>query len=352
VPLVHRRLRIRLAAFAVVLAAVAAAAAPAGAATVQLDVGATTLQVDKRMTRTLRALGVSVAPLTPATTARGGGVALPITGGRVDPGTGEGDVEHAGGLQLRRGTARMRLTSVTVRAGSARRISAKAGGRRVDAFSIAVQKGTVRRRGFATTLADVPVKLTAEGATALNRALGVTAFRNGTRFGLATVRSLPAELLFDGGATTLALDPGFAATLQSLGIAAGPAAPASANPDGTIALPITRGRVNAKTLAGSVDHAGGLVFSRETTALTARDTILYTSGLGRLTADLGSGRLEVLALDVANAAERSAGLTETLSGIVARLTPDGATALNQAFGTTSFAAGQVLGAMTLTAHVA
>jgi hypothetical protein len=352
VPLVRCRLRIRVAVAAAAVAVLATVAAPARAAVVQLDAGATTLQLDQRTARTLRALGVSVAPVAPAAPARGGGIALPITGGRIDPATAAGDIPHAGGLQLRRGATTVRLTGVVVRAGSARRITVKAGGRRLDAFSIAVRKAAVRRRGFATTLADLPVKLTAEGAAALNRALAITAFRAGTRFGVATVRSLPAELAFDGGATTLALDPGAAATLQSLGVAVAPLAPAFANADGTFALPITRGKVNAKTLAGSVDHRGGLVFSRDATALPVKDVIVYTSGVPRLTADLGAGRLEFLALDVANVVETSAGLTETLAGVVVRLTPDGATALNQAFGTTAFGAGQVLGTMTLSAHVA
>jgi hypothetical protein len=347
VALVRSRPRIRAAAAAVALLAGAAAAAPAGAATVELDAGTTTLQVD---TRALSALGVSVAPVTPATSGRRG-IALPITGGRINPATAAGQIAHAGGLQLRRGASRIRLTTLLIRSGPARTISVKAGAARLDAFSIAMKKATVRRRGFATTVADAPVKLTAKGAAALNRALRVAAFRRGTRIGTATVRSQPAELAFDGGASTLALDAGAAATLQSVGVAVAPLPPAFANADGTIAFPITRGKVNAKTLAGSIDHRGGLVFSRGPTGLTVKDFVIHTAGLPRLDADLDGRRADFVTLDVAPVVETVSGRTETLAGVVARLTPEGAAALNQAFGTTAFTGGQLLGNLTIAAHV-
>ena len=59
------------------------------------------------------------------------------------------------------------------------------------------------------------------------------------------------------GATTLALDSGAAAALQSLGIAVAPLKPARAG-DAGIAFPITAGKLDAKTYAGKIKHSGGL----------------------------------------------------------------------------------------------
>ncbi len=56
-----------------------------------------------------------------------------------------------------------------------------------------------------------------------------------------------------GGNTTLALDPGAASALESLGVTAAPVGPATASAAG-LAFPITGGRLNAKTFAGSVTH--------------------------------------------------------------------------------------------------
>ena len=63
-----------------------------------------------------------------------------------------------------------------------------------------------------------------------------------------TVRAKPESVALASGTTSVALDAGAGAALQSLGIAA---APIGAD---ALAFPITGGRVNAKTLRG-FDHA-------------------------------------------------------------------------------------------------
>ena len=70
----------------------------------------------------------------------------------------------------------------------------------------------------------------------------------------ATKKAAPLKI--SGGTTTLALDPGTATALaKTLGIAVSPLKPARAGTSG-IAFPITSGRLNAKTLAGSIGHSG------------------------------------------------------------------------------------------------
>src|SRR4051794_41816186 len=61
-----------------------AVAAPAGAATVKLAGGSTTLELDAGTAKALKGLGVSVTPITPAK-AGAKGVSFPISGGSIHP---------------------------------------------------------------------------------------------------------------------------------------------------------------------------------------------------------------------------------------------------------------------------
>ena len=93
------------------------------------------------------------------------------------------------------------------------------------------------------------------------------------------------SLKLSRGATTLTLDKGAIDALASLGIAAAPLAPATA--DGAdLAFPITTGRVKAKTLAGTIRHTGGLALSRDATRVELRNFIIDTKK-AELTARVG-----------------------------------------------------------------
>ena len=178
------------------------------------------------------------------------------------------------------------------------------------------------------------------------------AFRRGLRVGTATVKATPAQVAFTGGATSLALDPGTAQALTALGIAATPAAPATANPDGSVAFPITAGKVNAKTLAGSITHSGGLTLTKGSTAVTVTDFTIETAPAPKLTALLGTTRFDLATLDLGAAKTTISGRSVTVGPVAAKLTKGAADALNQAFGTTAFTEGLTIGAATVAATAA
>jgi hypothetical protein len=338
-----------LAALALVAGALATAA-PAGAATVRLDSGTTTLRLDPATARSLDALGVSVSALRPAR-ASGGGIAFPVSGGRIDPATAAGRIDHRGGLQLRSDRARVPLRAPRLSIGDRRStLSVRIGRDRLHAFTLALSRAEVTRDGFGTDVSGVAVRLSRKGAAALNAAFQTRAFERGLAIGTATVRTTPAQLAFDGGATALALDPGTAQALTGLGIAVAPAAPASARPDGSLAFPITRGRVDADTLAGTIRHSGGLTFSRGATAVTVSDFVIDTAPDPKLTAEAAGDRLDLLALDLGGLTRELSGRTVSLGGIGATLAPPAAAALNAAFGTTAFRAGLPIGTATVTAE--
>ncbi|MGD5468090.1 hypothetical protein QUS59_22705, partial [Xanthomonas citri pv. citri] len=147
-------------------------AAPASAATVDLAGGSTTLKLDPATAKALTGLGVSVSPIKPAK-AGAKGISFPITGGAIDPATAAGMITHGGGLQLRAGATRVRLTSFTIGVDKTPASSVKAGKARLTAFSLSLARAKVARAGLGTTVSGVVVKLSAKGAAALNRAFGV-----------------------------------------------------------------------------------------------------------------------------------------------------------------------------------
>ena len=167
-----------------------AVAAPAGAATVKLSGGSTTLKLDPGTAKALKGLGVSVTPIAPAK-AGAKGVSFPITGGSIDPATAAGTITHSGGLQLRAGATRVRLTSFTIGVDRTPTISVKAGKARLHAFTLSLGGAKISRAGLGTNVSGVAVKLSAKGAAALNGAFGVKAFKRGLRVGTATVKAAP-----------------------------------------------------------------------------------------------------------------------------------------------------------------
>lgn len=144
------------------------------------------------------------------------------------------------------------------------------------------------------------------------------------------------------GGTTLKLDSGTAGALTSLGISVAPIKPAKASAKG-ITFPITGGKVNSKTLAGTIKHSGGLRFSKGSTVVDLTNYNIKIDKAPDLVASLGADRVSILNLDLSKLKNSSKGKSIKLSGISASLTAGAAAALNQAFGTTAFTEGLVLG---------
>jgi hypothetical protein len=327
-------------------------ASPAGAATVALSGGETRLTLSKGAAAALSDLGVAVAP-TGKARVRSGAIAFPVTGGRIDPATAAGRVTHGGGIRLRAGATRVRLSDFTITVGRSAAISARVdGGARLTAFRLDLSRARVFRDGLDTVAGRVGVRLSPVAARALNRAFGVSAFKGGLRLGTARVTATPSQIAFAGGRTDLALDAGVASALTTLGVTPGVTAGATANADGSIGFPITAGRVDARSLAGTIDHAGGLTLTAGATVVTLSDFRIDTRGAQLLGKVNGSALVPLLALDLSGPNVAIAGRDVTVGGVRATLTQGAADALNAAFGTTAFAPGLVIGAATVRGRAA
>jgi hypothetical protein len=342
------RVRPLVALFAALVACLAVAA-PAGAATVKLAGGYTTLKLYPAAAAALKSLGVNLSLVRPATVAHGG-ISFPITDGRIDPATAAGVIEHSGGLELNAGGTHVRLTSFDVKIASRSSLSALVGGQRVKIINLDTSHARITRSGLGTHVTDVRATLTALAAQALNGAFHVHAFKAGLPLGTVSVHAVPAQFIIVKGSTTLALDPGTARALTMLGVSVAPIAPASAGSAG-IAFPITGGLVNAKTLVGQIRHSGGLELKAGSTTVDVRSFFINVNATPDLTALLGSVRTSILSLDLSGLTEHVSGQTITLGGVVAKLTAGAAAALDKAFGTSALTGGLVVGRATVVATV-
>src|SRR3954465_3773770 len=152
------------------------------------------------------------------------------------------------------------------------------------------------------------------------------------------------------GTTTLALDKGAVDAPPPLRTAAAPPPPAKAGGTG-LAFPITTGRVDAATLAGTIRHTGGLSLTRGATRGELRNFVIDTKR-PVLTARARGPRLAILDLDLSAVKVARRGRKLTVSGVSATLTKGAAAALNGAFATHAFAEGLKLGTAVVRTRVA
>lgn len=107
------RLRAGLAGGAVLAGAAILAPSALGADTVRLSGGTTDLHLNTATARALGAADFTITPIAPSK-ASGTRVSFPITGGRIDPRTAAGVVNHSGGLAIRRHGTTVQLRNFSV----------------------------------------------------------------------------------------------------------------------------------------------------------------------------------------------------------------------------------------------
>jgi hypothetical protein len=323
--------------------------APVASAKVKLAGGSTTLTLAPLTAEALALNGVSVKPISPAKV-RGNGVAFPITGGSINSATAAGRINHSGGLAFRAGGTRVALTNFAVHVGAKRAIlTAKVGNGRLTVLSLSLANAKITRKGLNTVVSGVQARLSGQAAKALNAAFSTDLFTKGLAIGSVVVKAKPAQVELAGGATTLALDAGAASALGSLGITAAPVDPAQATGAG-LEFPITGGKLDAKTFAGSVKHSGGIRLSRGDTSVELTSFTINVDSDPDLTALVGGQRVSILNLDLSQLSASVKGRRITLSGVSASLTAAAASALNGAFATDVFTEGLVLGTATVAAR--
>lgn len=149
--------------------------------------------------------------------------------------------------------------------------------------------------------------------------------------------------------TSLQLDPGAAAALQSLGVSAAPIAPAFANDNG-LNFPITNSLGNV-LFTRTIKHSGGIALTAGSTRVELTRFSINLDREPDLTALVGGQRVSILDLDLSTASVRFRRGRLSVGPIAARLTQTAADALDGAFGVTAFSKGLLLGQATVRARL-
>lgn len=340
-----------------------ASGSEARAAYEEVGSGATKMTLDKSFLALLKSEGVRVSAESPATVS-GGVLRLPVSGGKVDPTTGAGTVEHEGALVLQAGSRRIPIRFLQLK--TTRRHSpfaAKVGGGQLKLAS--ATKVAFSRQGFAGKVKVSGLRLSQQVATRMEKKLHLRGAGLAAQpLGSAVTVTDPATIFLQKrGAVALSLDPSIVEKLKARFVAINPIFPAEhiGTPfsfpllGGTIAPDAGSGSVEADGSLELLQLGGGQVFIHlprlemgpafATAELDVEPSPPYAGKIDRTpfaTMSLAG------ATRSANAAARTVGID---NGILA-LTTTTAGAFNQAFaeGKPVFGTGEVLGTIGFTAY--
>ncbi len=154
------------------------------------------------------------------------------------------------------------------------------------------------------------------------------------RFAPADATTLKTALGSGTVHVTIALDPLTVGVLSDNNISWAPIPPARRAAEG-IRFPITSGDVRPDTLAGTIRHAGGIALTNGRLRVTLRDIVINTT-TGQLSADAGSGRVQLMNLDLSSGKRADVGNRYVLAQIPATLTSGAAHALSEALNVSVF----------------
>lgn len=180
-----------LAVLALLLALVAGTAAPAAAAPVTATRGTTSITLPAEVVRTLGRHGIAAVAVGGTTSLSRGALtlSLPVTAASVDLDTFTGSVTHSGSLVVGRlGAPRLvRLSSLALDL-ETQVVSARVGRATtpVPLFDLVAGDLQVTQEETRLELAGFGVRLSTEGAAALNTGLRTRAFSAGQELGTAT----------------------------------------------------------------------------------------------------------------------------------------------------------------------
>jgi hypothetical protein len=360
----RRPLVVSLLVAAVGLAALLAAS-PAEATYDPIGSGQTTLRLAPSFLSTLRAAGVELSATAPARLAAGR-VSFPVAGGKLDPVSVRGTLEHGGALVFKAGGKSLPMKGLQLKTSQASSpLSAKFGGGKLKLAATSTL--TTERSGFGLAMKVSTIRLSGKVATRLEKKLGLRGvFVPNELLGTAVSEAQPATVAIKaGGKAELSIDPAFAAKLSGLFVAVNPVFPTER--PGAFTFPIGGGilalspSIPASGLKTNgalefIQVGGGQFFARElevdlsdAVANGESQLVLSSSGPGP---DQGGS---VFSLGATTPTTEPTARTIGVAGLVLSLEPGTAGAFNEAFCVpihkpNMFSAGETLGTMTFTAQ--
>lgn len=222
-----------------------------------LGSGATRLTLDASFLATLKRNRVELSAVAPAKLVAGT-VTMPISGGKFDPISAKGTIEHEGALLFRRGSRSIPIKALRLKTTQRRSpLSAKVGGSQLKLASAGVL--AVSREGFGERIGIPALALSSKLATRLGKKLRLKGvFEEGQPLGRSLTRVRPETIAVPGrGRAEMTLDPAFEAKLASRFVAVNPIFPAE-HFGPVFTLPIFGGAIAPDGSAGVIETSGAL----------------------------------------------------------------------------------------------
>jgi hypothetical protein len=341
--------------------ATASSQTPAVTAIPVLTGTGTTVDLDPSTLAALTSLGVKPAPYGTATLS-GANITFPITSGYAEihsdksfkPGYVIGSIEHDGsGLTLSKGSTVVTLKNFVVDPGNSMLYGTVGSKPGVPLAFLDGSNLQVTVDGSTVHLDGTKVELTQTAASALDQAFGTTAVKAGLELGVAHIAATGTANQFTdtttqiprvtGQQTSVDLDAATLAALTHLGVKPGTLGSATLS-GSSVSFPITGGVAVIHSdksykpgyIDGVVLHQGsGLSFTKGATTVAATDFVV-NPGDSMLYATVGKAyNFPLFFLDGSALQVTTSGGAVHLDGTKVELTPQAATALNAAFGTTA-----------------
>ena len=203
-----------------------------------------------------------------------------------------------------------------------------------------------RRAVFLPLLALVALGIAACGSSK-KTTTGTTATGAAATGTAATTTAGSTALV--GKQTSVALNPAISILFRENQIVATAVAPATYHH--TLLWPVSGGHVAIATVAGTIEHTGGIRLSHAGKSVEVTRFLVDTS-TDQVTALVGGQRMPIFAINTSEAKHQTGtGGTILESGLKFTLTEQGASALNGGLGVSAFKAGQIFGTATLTLAV-
>jgi hypothetical protein len=246
------------------LAALLALAPFASAASDPLASGTTTITLSKSMVKKLKKSGTKVLKVSPGTV-KARNVALPVSGGSLDPTNGQGTIEHSGGIKFKHGK-KSAVVKLLVLETTTSSLKANVAGKKMKLASASGVSSA--RNGFGANVTVGTLKITGGAAKQLNKKLGFTGkhkkkapFKGGKGLGSALSETQPktVTVLAANNATlvtSLATDVKLQKVLVGIETVAPTVETAPLPP--TFAFPISGGTIAPNASSGIVQTSGGL----------------------------------------------------------------------------------------------
>jgi hypothetical protein len=300
-PRMARGVKLPAAILAAALFALLAFAPFASAASDPVASGSATITLKSGFVKSLKKKGVKISKVGSAKV-KGNKLTFKVSGGELDPTTGNGTLNLAGGIKFKHGKNSAPVKGLqlnTIKKG----LFGKVAGKKVKITTVGGY--TFTRAGFGVSLVVKKMKLTNTAAKKLNKKLKTNAFKGNRLIGSGVAEEQPATVaIIPGGNVSFDANKELLKKLQNVKTAVEPIAPTSVK--GTVfEFPISGGSIAPTATAGVVQTIGGAKLFQKLPKNEAETEFLETEiTLGNFWLDLSAHTVTVEVVAKSNASEK------------------------------------------------